>query len=473
MTIVKKIFTNTAWQIAGRILEIAIGIYTLSLITRYLGQEGYGYYVTATAFLQLFFIIVDFGLYLTLLRELSANTSRSLQDITNNIFTLRLISAGILLAAAVVAVAFMPYADEVKYGVAAMSWSFLLLSLVTVLTAVFQNKLSMGKIAAANVINKLVFLGLIVAIITQQGLLQQVFYATSIASLVAFAVVWYAARPYMRLRLRFDLDYWKEIMSKSWPLAVTIALNLIYFKADTVILSLYYPAGTVGLYGAAYKVIEIITAFPHMFMGLLLPLMTVAWIKQDHEGLRRLCQQAFNFFAFITLPAIFGTLAVARPLMSLLAGSSFAAAGPILKILMIAAGAIFFGTLYTYLVLVLGRQRAMIKYFLITAAVALIGYLIFIPLYSYWAAAWITVISEIMIPIGAWLAVRRQLRFRWELNTLAKLLASSAAMSVVAWGLQLFVPLWLVITVSAVCYFLLVLGFDAFNLRQLKQLIRT
>ena len=88
-----KIFTNTAGQIILRGFDIVFGVITLGLITRYLGQEGFGYYTTVFAFLQLFIIIIDFGLYLTLLREISSQPKERISFITSNIFTLRLLSS--------------------------------------------------------------------------------------------------------------------------------------------------------------------------------------------------------------------------------------------------------------------------------------------------------------------------------------------------------------------------------------------
>src|SRR3989344_2139207 len=83
-----KIFTNTIGQTILRGIEVLIGVITLGLITRYLGQGGFGEYTTINAILQLFVVIIDFGLYLTLLREISANPPDRTEYITNNIFTM-------------------------------------------------------------------------------------------------------------------------------------------------------------------------------------------------------------------------------------------------------------------------------------------------------------------------------------------------------------------------------------------------
>ena len=88
MSLTNKIFKNIAWQIIIRILNILIGVFNLGLIARILGQTGFGFYTTIFAFLQMAMILVDFGLYLTLLREISTTKEKQEENrITNNIFT--------------------------------------------------------------------------------------------------------------------------------------------------------------------------------------------------------------------------------------------------------------------------------------------------------------------------------------------------------------------------------------------------
>ena len=123
MTLSSKIFYNTFWQVVIRGVDIIIGIVTLGLITRYLGQTGFGYYTTVMAFLQVFMMLADFGLYLTLLREISAQPAEKEGWIVNQIFTLRVASSAIFLALTIVAVQFFPYPAVVKQGVAALAWA--------------------------------------------------------------------------------------------------------------------------------------------------------------------------------------------------------------------------------------------------------------------------------------------------------------------------------------------------------------
>ena len=69
--IVRKIAFNTIVSIAARILGTIIALVNIGFITRYLGKDVFGEYVTILAFVSVFSIIADFGLYSLLVRDIS------------------------------------------------------------------------------------------------------------------------------------------------------------------------------------------------------------------------------------------------------------------------------------------------------------------------------------------------------------------------------------------------------------------
>lgn len=471
----RKIFTNTVGQTVLRGVEVLIGIVTLGLITRYLGQGGFGHYTTVNAILQLFVVIIDFGLYLTLLREISANTADRTEYITNNIFTMRLVSSAALIVLAIVSISFTGYPPEIKWGVLSLSFAYLAATLTATLTALFQRYLQMVKIAALNAANKVLMLAMVGSIIWLGGGLQSILLGSSVVAAISFGMLWYMVRRLpgdLHVHLQFDIPYWREIIAKAWPIALTTALNLIYFKMDTVVLSIFQSPEQVGIYGASYRVLEIMVSFPHMFMGLVLPVLTAAWISHDMARINRIWQKAFLFFSIITIPLITGTFILGIPVMKLVAGSEFAASGEILKILILATAAIFFGTLGNYIVLVLERQRFLIKFFLLNAAVSLIGYLLFIPRFSYWGAAWVTVASEFFIVLAAWLVIRPALSLSIPWGSAFKILVASILMAGYAMAVSTTLPLLVVLTTSSILYAALLVALRAVSVQELKTLMR-
>ena len=60
-----------------------------------------------------------------------------------------------------------------------------------------------------------------------------------------------------RVGFAYDPGIIKEILKRSWPIALGIIFNLIYLKADTIILSLTRSQAEVGIYGASFRILEV------------------------------------------------------------------------------------------------------------------------------------------------------------------------------------------------------------------------
>jgi len=470
MNTTKTIAHNTLLQILGKALGTVLGVVTIALLTRYLGQEGFGYYTTALAFMQFFGVLVDMGLYLVCLREISANPEKE-NHIVSNIFTLRLLSALIFIGGGTLLIFIFPYPPMVKWSAAIISVSFFFMSLVQILTSVFQKYLKMGQVALAEVLGKVGFLIVIVLFIFYKGNLPALMLGNVANAFIYFLILWFLIKRYVKINWSFDLGYWKLIINKSWPIAVGIALNLVYFRADTIILSLYQPIADVGIYGAPYKILEIITTFPHMFMGLVMPILTAAWLSQNLDRFKSIMQKTFDFFILLIVPMVLGTMPLARGIMTLISGKEFLASGTILPILMLATGIIFLGTMFTYTLVILEKQKAMLKYFGLAAILALIGYFFFIPRYSYFGAAWVTVAIELLITVAALILTFKFTKIRFSLKILVKSLLASLIMLAVIYLLA-SLPTILLMLISMAVYGLIMILLKGIDKKLLNDIIK-
>lgn len=405
-----KIARNTLVQVIGRAIGTVLGILTLGVMTRYLGTAGYGQFTTVTTFLQFFGIFVDFGLSLTTLSMLSEKGADK-DKITSNMLTLRIVSAVVFFGFAPLVVLAFPYDAGVKAGVAIAAFSFLFLAINQILTAVLQKELRMERVAFAEVLGRAgLFLGALG--VSLAGLsLQWMLGALVLGNAITIFVNWFLVRKLHVVRPSFDWDVWKDIFTQSWPIGLSIVFNLIYLKGDVIILSLTRSQEEVGLYGAAYKILDVVTVVPIMFMGLVLPLLVKARSEKSKEDWNRILQKAFDFMAVLALPLIAGGIAVGPELMQLFAGDQFDGAGRLLQILVIAAGAVFFASLFGHAVIAVKKQKPMVWGYAIDAVLATVLYLTFIPRYGADAAAWITVTSEVFIALATFAMVWSVTRF--------------------------------------------------------------
>jgi O-antigen/teichoic acid export membrane protein len=166
-------------------------------------------------------------------------------------------------------------------------------------------------------------------------------------------------------------------------------------------------------------------------------------------------QKSFDLLAILAIPLVIGTQLVAEEVMVLVAGSEFSASGPILRILIIAAAMIFFGNIPAHAIIAINKQKKIIGAYIFTAITAVVGYYIFIPRFSYFGAAWITIYSELAIALASIYLVWRHTRFIPNLKVFFKALAASLAMAVSIYALYFsgINNLIFVVSLAAIVYF--------------------
>lgn len=474
-SVARALATNTAVQVAGKVVSTAIGVVVVGLLTRLLGQEGFGKYSTANAFLQVFAILMDLGLNVLLVQMLGerAGDEREERRIVSALFTLRLIMAAVILTAGVGIAFLIPQYDlELKFAIIAIWASFFFTLLNQVVIGVQQRHLKMHVVAIGEVVGRVTLLiGVLIAISLHAGLIPVVL-IVSLGGVVNFLINFLVASRYADFHWNVDLVFWKIAIRRSWPIGISILFSLIYYKADTLVLSLVRSQAEVGVYGAAYRVLEILVSLPFMYAGVLLPIIALAWKRGQRDRFAHMIQRSLDAMSLVVFPLMFGTQAVATAAMALVAGTEFTQSGDVLRILIVATGTIFLATVLSHAVVALDAQKDMLPWYICTAILTLAGYVLLIPPYGMWAAAWLTVASEAIILLGnGWVVVRRSgMRINWSVPR--KALLASIIMLVVASAVTPY-SLFLGIASAVVVYGVLIFAMKALTPEMLRELMRT
>lgn len=467
----KKIITNTLWHFLAKMLGLIIGVITIAFITRYLGQTGFGQYATALAWLQFSGILVDFGLYMVLLSELGkTQDDNQKKKITGNLLTLRILSAVIILILSIGVAWLTPYDNIIKLAITVLSGAFFFQLINQILTGVFQHNLAMHTGSLIEVIGKaLGFVLILVAINKGWGLIAIVA-AMTFANLINTGLMWTLANRLTKLKFYFDFIYWRQISKLAWPLAIGTIFNLFYFKADTLILSFFHSSAEVGIYAAPYRILEVLISLPPVFLGLTIPLISRQWQQNNKPAFTNSLQKSFDFFHLFMLPLLIGTLLLAKPIMILIAGQDFASSALVLQILIVATAFIFYTQLLSYTIVAMGKQKYTLKYIIIASVLALTAYFIFIPTYSYIAAAIITVLVEGSIMLAFYIFIKKQLARKISWQIFRRTLLSALIMGVVILVLKPL-PLLLIIVIAVTIYTICLILFRAINPKEIKAML--
>ena len=427
-TLSSKIAKNTGLQFVGKILTTILGILSISIITRYLGQYQFGQYVSVINYLAIFATIADLGVTLVTV-QLISQPGANQKKILANLLAFRLVSAVSLIGTGTLIAWFLPYSMSIKIGIIIASVSFVFISLNQVLVGLFQKNLVMGAVVLADIVSKTIMLiGFYLIYIFDYGFLS-IMFVMLFSSFFGFLFHLIPAQRITSFSLEFDFSYWKVILKKSWPLAITIFFNVIYLKTDILILSLTHTQSEVGIYGAAYRVIEVLITFPFMFAGIVLPILTMAWAKNSKEKFGKIMQKSFDFVLILSLPMFFGVLFEGKRIMSLLAGSEFVISSKPLVVLMLANIFVYLSCILAHGIIAAGKQQKLIFAYVLTALTTMPLYFYLIPKYSYMGAAWATVYSEAVITVLAAWVLSKELNFLPKLYTSFKTLVAALIMS--------------------------------------------
>lgn len=469
MSLTRKVAHNTIYQLIGKGASSLLGLAAIGLLTRFLGREGFGEYTTVLTFVQIFGILINFGITLVTTQMIS-EPGADRNKILSNVFAARVISAFLFFGLAPMVALFMPYSAAIKMGIAISSAAFFFNTISQVPIGVFQKEIRTEFMVLAEILNRLVFLGLVAEFIFLNLTLGWFLFANSVSMSVYFAVLYASSRKFSRISFAFDWGVWKEIWRRSYPLALTIVLNLVYLRGDVFILSIFRSQEEVGIYGAPYKIVDAIVAFVFVFIGMVLGVLSSSGAEGNKERFNRVTQRTMDALTAIATPLVLGGIFLAEPVMVFVAGEKFAVSSGIFKVLLIALWWIFFGTLFTHTVIALKKQKKIVWGFAADAVLSLIGYLIFIPRYSYWGAAGVTIFSEMFIAVWAYLLTRKTSGFKLSLSIPLKSLAAAGIMICFLYVFPLKILL-IQIGAGALVYAAALYVFGGYNKEMIKEII--
>jgi O-antigen/teichoic acid export membrane protein len=427
----RRVASNTAVQLAGKGVVLAFGLASLAVLTRYLGPGDYGRYTLALMYMQLFGILADVGLFTTVVREISKDRSRT-DELVGNVLTLRLALSFVVIGVAGAVSLLLPYEHDVRVAILLAGGPLLFGMLTTAYVAILQSRLQMSRAVVGDVIGRAASLGLVLVVVW----LDLGFYAVMLAAgggaLVTLVVTWLVTRRLAAIRFRADLKVWRPLLTAAVPLGLALAINTLYFRADTLIISFYEPYTQVGFYTLAYRILELALVVGAVFLNTTFPLLSEA-VEHDEPQARRMIQLSTDLFVILGFPLVAGGLVLAPQIVEFASGDDFAGAAEPLRILL-AAGALAWINGVFGLALIAKNRQASALWLNVSALAFNVGLnFLLIPRYGIDAAAIVTVASEVLILAGSYVLMRRNFDFFPAPRTLPAALSAAAVMGGLVW----------------------------------------
>ncbi len=431
----KKVLSNAFSQALGKVLTVLASLVVVKIVSGF-GTEFYGNYLTSYEFLAFFGILADAGLFAIAVREISKyerkakeqrteNREQKLKNksslppttshlqpvdsefILGNIFSMRLLLIVTVTILAGVSVQFIPsYPPVVKIGIWITGLSMALTIVAGTLSSILQARMKIQYFSGSLVVGKILLAGFIFWISRNAEMFQDNLFFTmlwaGVASNIIFCglVTFFAARE-IKIRFKFNFDWWRETFQKSLPYGLSLVLQTLYLRLDVVLISILLGSSAVGIYGISTRILESFLILGVFFGQAILPKISA------EEGDQRKVSQTLSWgmekLLIFSLPIVIGTVAFAPEMIQILSSDEFLSSAGFFgsdKILMLLVPTVFFAffnQLFSFTLVAANRQNYLLKVNATALGLNGILNLIFLPMYGIIAAAVSTVFCEVIV----------------------------------------------------------------------------
>lgn len=389
------VLVNTSSQFLIKLLTSVATLVLTIAITHYLGLQVFGSVTKIIAFVGLFYLFVDFGFNAIFLKDFAQDTSKYFF----NLLVIRFIIAVFLIFIIALLTQILPYnpvthsgySSLERIGIIIFSTTLITQALLLSVTSIFQRHLRYDLQIWPQVASFAIFilvLGTAIALHNMYVVLLSYFVSGVFFFMVAYPII--KRRFDIRLSIEGFSDFSKRLITSSFPLGLMLLFNLVYFHADTIILSFFRPNLDVGVYGFSYKIFEFIVALPTFFANSIYPVLLE---HEQNEGVFYEHVKSYSLVLFgISIIALVGTFLFAPIITTVNPGLSQSVLP--LRILSVSFPIFFLTGILQWVLIIKGKKVGLLFIYLFSMLVNVVLNLTFIPKFGYIAAAVTTDISE-------------------------------------------------------------------------------
>lgn len=448
----RKVIGNTVISLLGQgvtwtstlILTIAYG--------RFLGDIKFGELYFAITFVALIGFPIEFGFNQQLTRDVAQEPSRALRYLSN-ILCIKILLWLLLYGCILVACRLLGYPVEVQTLVAICGGTLLSGSIANTFSSLHYAFERVTFPVIGTILEK--GLGALIGILALRygagvQIMAWVLLGGSLSN-VLWQTVW--AIRLVGIPHGFDPGLIRDLVRKSIPFLVYGVLGVIYYRIDTVFLSLVASDAVVGWYGAGYRVFDTLVFLPSLVIGAIMYPIFSKLSLHSEKDLKIAAEKSMNFLLFFGIPIAVGLIVAAPNIIGFLYHrAEFVHAVPVMQLL--APGLVFLYVNSVFSSIIISTRHE--KNITIMAGIALVFNvglnIIAIPMYKYIGAAAVTSLTEFLLMCLAFVFVPRALWPTGSAKVGAKAIAAGLVMALVIWTIRQM-NLFIILPVAMLTYF--------------------
>ena len=391
----REILKQSSWLVLANVLTRIVSFFYTIFLARVLGVSDFGQLSVAISYFAIISAVSDFGFNRYIVREVARDKLKS-SELLCNVVMLRLTLTSVVFGIFSLGLYLMD-PDKMRVSLSLLATLAILpqgvaLTFDGIFIGIRKLKFSAISVVLANLAATLAGLYLVINGLGATGAVNAIIFGQIIYVLILYFFL-HRLRIFSLSKVTFSIL--KKALVGSLPYGLLGILGLLYFRIDSVLLSYMKGSFETGLYGVSYRFLEAIIFIPGAFASALFPILTKLHDKNTNQmrkiyfdSLKLMITVGFGFslvFIFI-LPFIF-KLFLPDYLQSVDA----------IKILALSIPFIFAATPGVQVLLSTEKYlKVVIWLSVFTVALNIVLNLIFIPSYGIFAAAWITVLSDIV-----------------------------------------------------------------------------
>ncbi len=447
-----SVLKNSAAPMALNLFNKGIDFLFAAYYLRVLGPADAGSYATAIAAALVFEIIANFGLNLLLVREVSQDRSQASRYLLNTT-ALRLGTAVLATIPVALYILGSRFTNSPLTPAEINATLFIMVGMVfsgmaqgvTGLFYVYEKAEIPATMTTATTILKVGF-G-VVALLMGYGFvgLAAVSILTNLLTLAALTLL--ATRQFaLTGPWRLDWQLQRHMLRHGYPLMLIHLLQTVFISSDVILLRQINGEEVVGWYSSAYKWFNALQIVPSFFTLALFPIIARE-VKTSLDSARRMYTMSLKLMLLLALPLAAVTAYLAFPLVRLVGGEEFLPHGAIALQIVIASIPIgWLNSVTNYVLIALGLESKQPRAFTIAVAFNIIANLIFLPLFSYRAAAITTVLSEVVLLLLFHYYLRQKMSgIQWKQLLTKPLMLTAIMLAAMLLGYQIHLILGLLL----------------------------
>lgn len=385
MNIRQIVAKNIILQISSYIFNLLAGLYSISLIARYLGKITFGKYGFISSFYIFFIAFLDFGIFIVAIREIAKERTKA-GLLLSNLVTFKLFFSIFLAFLAIAIANIFPFPSDLRFILSLYAPILLFIALGSI-QIIFEADLRFEYIALAAFFWRVsLLLFLILAVRLNLGLAFIVI-SFLLAEAIKCIVLYISSRKFVSIKLPdIDIKLWIGLIRKAFPVFITSLLITTIRNIDVMMLTKMKGFAEVGLYLASYRLCDMSLGIPIALMGSMFPLMS-RFYKLDFSVFKKIYQETFDILSVCGILLTILVLVFADKIIILLFGPGFVRSAYSFRILIFSSLFVYLAIGSGTLLVAIDKQRASMWFYLFSAPLNIILNLILIPRFGFIGAA--------------------------------------------------------------------------------------